>query len=69
MRNLDLEFDKYLENVKSVLIHKYNLSNQGAYGMLVEYEFLSSIYKDNPNHFFYYSPLYWADYIMENETK
>ena len=56
MRNLDLEFDKYLENVKNVLIHKYNLSNQGAYGMLVEYEFLSSIYKDNPNHFFYYSP-------------
>lgn len=68
MRNLDLEFDKYLDKIQFVLVHKYRLTKGGAFNKMSEYEFLSDIYKSNKEHFFYHSPEYWANFIMEDLT-
>ena len=65
MRNFSLEFDNYIYKIQSVLIHKYKLNSVNAYDLLREYNFFSDIYDSDKEHFFYYSPEYWADYIFQ----
>ena len=55
----------YLEKIKEKLIVKYHLNDIDALEKLKEYDFLSEIIEFDTDCFFYQSPEYWADYLME----
>lgn len=65
--NSNIKNDKkcYLENIKKELIVKYCLSEADALMKLEKYDYLNEIIKSDRNYFFYQSPEYWADFLME----
>lgn len=67
--NMDSNIGKdkvcYLEKIKKELITKYKLNDVNALEKLRQYDYLSEIIESYEDYFFYQSPEYWADYLME----
>lgn len=67
--NMDSNIGKdkvcYLEKIKKELITKYKLNDVNALEKLRQYDYLSEIIEYYEDYFFYQSPEYWADYLME----
>lgn len=63
--NGDKKFQLYKKVITNYLNEIYNLNYEQINNLIELYD-LSKLAKDNPEYFYYNSPVYWAEYLIQN---
>ena len=60
---MDKDLEMYKNAITKHLKYKHNLSNEEIEKLIIEYN-IDEIAKNSPNHFYYESPQYWAEFLI-----
>lgn len=62
--NMDTDLEMYKNAITKYLKSKHNLSDDGIQMLMHEYD-IDGLAKVFPNYFYYESPEYWAEFLVD----